>query len=51
MQESLNLKEYLNIFKKRGWIIILTTIIFVAVTGVLNFFVIKLPILHYIYLK
>lgn len=41
MQESLNLKEYLNIFKKRGWIIILTTIIFVAATGVLNFFVIK----------
>lgn len=41
MQESLNLKEYFNIFKKRGWMIILITMIFVAVTGILNFFVIK----------
>lgn len=40
MQESIDLKEYLNIFRKRGWIIILLVIAAVTVSGIINFFMI-----------
>lgn len=41
MQEnhsSIDLKEYINIFRKRGWILALLTSIAIIVSGVLNFF-------------
>lgn len=41
MQESIDLKEYLNIFRKRGWIIALLVTVAVTVSGVLNFFVLQ----------
>lgn len=41
MKESIDLKEYFNIFKRRGWIIALLIIVSVTVSGVLNFFVIE----------
>lgn len=41
MQESIDLKEYLNIFRKRGWIIALLVTVAVTVSGLLNFFVMK----------
>ena len=41
MQESIDLKEYLNIFRKRGWIIALLVIVAVTVIGIFNFYVIK----------
>ena len=41
MQESIDLKEYLQIFRKRGWIIAVLVTIAVAISGVLNFFVIE----------
>ena len=41
MQESIDLKEYLNIFIKRGWIIALLVIVAVTVMGIFNFYVIK----------
>lgn len=41
MNESIDLKEYINIFRKRGWIVLLTTIIAIAISGILSFFVIE----------
>ena len=41
MSESIDLKEYINIFRKRGWIVLLTTIIAIAISGILSFFVIE----------
>lgn len=41
MQEnhsSIDLKEYINIFRKRGWILALLTSIAIIVSGILNFF-------------
>ena len=41
MNESIDLKEYINIFRKRGWIVLLTTIIAITISGILSFFVIE----------
>ena len=41
MGETINLKEYLNIFKKRGWILILISLISVIISIILNFFVVE----------
>ena len=41
MQESIDLKEYLNIFKKRRWIISVLVMIAVTISGVINFFISK----------
>ena len=44
MQEnhsSIDLKEYINIFRKRGWILALLTSIAIIVSGILNFFFIE----------
>lgn len=41
MNESIDLKEYINIFRKRGWIVLITTIIAIAISGILSFFVIE----------
>ena len=41
MNEAIDLKEYLQIFRKRGWIIAVLVTIAVAISGVLNFFVIE----------
>ena len=41
MQESIDLKEYLNIFKKRRWIISVLVIIAVTISGVINFFILQ----------
>ena len=41
MHESIDLKEYLNIFKKRRWIISVLVIIAVTISGVINFFILQ----------
>ena len=41
MQESIDLKEYLNIFKKRRWIISVLVMIAVTISGVINFFILQ----------
>ena len=41
MNEAIDLKEYLQIFRKRGWIIAVLVTIAVAISGILNFFVIE----------
>lgn len=41
MQQSIDLKEYLNIFKKRGWIIVILVMIALFISAVFNFFLIK----------
>lgn len=41
MEETIDLKEYFSIIKKRFWIIALTTILAATISGVLSFFVLK----------
>ena len=41
MGETIDLKEYLDIFKKRGWILIAISLMAVIISAVLNFFVIE----------
>lgn len=41
MQQSIDLKEYIDIFRKRGWIVLLTTFIAITISGALSFFVIE----------
>lgn len=41
MKETIELKEYFQIFKKRGWIILLLTFIALIISIVLNFFIIE----------
>ena len=41
MHESIDLKEYLNIFKKRRWIISVLVTIAVTISGVINFFILQ----------
>lgn len=41
MEETIDLREYFAIIKKRSWIIILITAIAIIVSGVVSFFVLK----------
>ena len=41
MEETIDLREYLCIIKKRFWIIVLITVIATAISGVISFFVLK----------
>ena len=41
MEETIDLREYLCIIKKRFWIITLITVIATAISGVISFFVLK----------
>jgi capsular polysaccharide biosynthesis protein len=41
MGESIDLKEYIQIFKRRGWILLLLATLAIAISGVLNFFFIQ----------
>lgn len=41
MEETIDLKEYFEALKKRGWIVILTTFIAITISGVLSFFVME----------
>src|SRR5699024_6083141 len=41
MKESIDLKEYLNIFKKRRWIISVLVIRSETISGIINFFIIQ----------
>lgn len=41
MEETIDLREYFGIIKKRFWIIALITVIAVVVSGVISFFVLK----------
>ncbi len=41
MEETIDLREFLGIIKKRFWIIVLITVIATAISGVISFFVLK----------
>lgn len=41
MEETIDLREYFGIIKKRFWIITLITVIATAISGVISFFVLK----------
>ena len=41
MEETIDLREYFSIIKKRFWIIALITTLFVSISGIISFFVLK----------
>lgn len=41
MEETIDLIEYFKIIKKRAWIVVLITILFMLVSGIVSFFLIK----------
>ena len=41
MEETIDLREYFGIIKKRFWIIALITVIAAVVSGIISFFMLK----------
>ena len=40
-EESISIREYIDIFRKRGWILAVITCVSILISGILNFFVIE----------